>query len=84
MIAKLTDFKQSLIRELTEFIRNQADALSLRDLYQLITDLPAARERFRTIPVQTYVGKGRPLRVAGPFNGSGHLDFHWTDFRICY
>jgi hypothetical protein len=54
MIAKLTDFKQSLIRELTEFIRNQADALSLRDLYQLITDLPAVRERFRTIPVETY------------------------------
>jgi uncharacterized membrane protein YkvA (DUF1232 family) len=54
MIAKLTDFKQSLISELTEFIRNQADAISLRDLYQLITDLPAVRERFRNIPVETY------------------------------
>jgi uncharacterized membrane protein YkvA (DUF1232 family) len=54
MTAKLTDFRQSLIRELTEFIRDQADALSLRDLYQLITDLPAVRERLRNIPVETY------------------------------
>jgi hypothetical protein len=47
MTTKLTDFKQSLIRELTGFIRNQADVLSLRDLHQLITDLPAVRERLR-------------------------------------
>jgi uncharacterized membrane protein YkvA (DUF1232 family) len=54
MTAKLTDFKQSLIRELTEFIRNQAEAFSLKGLYQLITDLPAVRERLRDIPVETY------------------------------
>jgi uncharacterized protein DUF1232 len=43
-----------MTRELTSFIRSQAVALSLADLDQLITDLPALRDRSANIPIQTY------------------------------
>jgi uncharacterized membrane protein YkvA (DUF1232 family) len=43
-----------MITELTNFIRSQAGALSLADLERLMIDLPAVRERFVKIPLQTY------------------------------
>jgi uncharacterized membrane protein YkvA (DUF1232 family) len=54
MRMKLTDFKDSMTTELTNLIQSQADALSLADLDRLIIDLPALRERFARIPLQTY------------------------------
>ena len=38
-------FKESMTRELTNFIRSQAGALSLADLDRLIINLPALRKR---------------------------------------
>lgn len=40
--------------ELIDFVQNQASVLSVTDLDRLIADLPALRERFATIPSQTY------------------------------
>ena len=40
--------------ELIDFVQSQASALSVADLDRLIADLPALRERFTTIPSQTY------------------------------
>ena len=40
--------------ELTNFIQSQAGSLSLSDLERLMIDLPALRERFVKIPLQTY------------------------------
>jgi len=40
--------------ELIDFVQNQASVLSVADLDRLIADLPALRERFTTIPAQTY------------------------------
>jgi len=40
--------------ELIDFVQNQASVLSVTDLNRLIADLPALRERFATIPSQTY------------------------------
>jgi uncharacterized membrane protein YkvA (DUF1232 family) len=54
MTTKFIDFKESLTVELTNFIQNQARALSLADLDRLIIELPALRERFAKIPAQTY------------------------------
>jgi uncharacterized membrane protein YkvA (DUF1232 family) len=54
MTTKLTDFKETMATELTNFIQSQARALSPADLNQLIFDLPALRERFTKIPSQTY------------------------------
>ena len=54
MTTKSTDFKETMTRELNDFIQSQARALSLADLDRLIIDLPALRERFAKIHVQTY------------------------------
>jgi uncharacterized membrane protein YkvA (DUF1232 family) len=54
MTTKFTDFKESMITELTNFIRSQAGALSLADLDRLMIDLPALRERFTEISAQPY------------------------------
>jgi Protein of unknown function (DUF1232) len=54
MTTKFADFQESMITELTNFIRSQASALSLADLDRLMIDLPALRERFVKIPLQTY------------------------------
>jgi uncharacterized membrane protein YkvA (DUF1232 family) len=54
MTTKSTDFKETMTRELTGFIQNQARALSLAELDRLTADLPALRERFAKIPAQTY------------------------------
>ena len=40
--------------ELIDFVQGQAGAVSVTDLNRLIADLPALRERFITIPSQTY------------------------------
>jgi len=48
------DFKESMMAELTNFIQSQAGSLSLSDLERLMIDLPALRERFVKIPLQTY------------------------------
>jgi hypothetical protein len=54
MTAKYTDFKESMLGELTNFIQSQARALSLADLDRLIIDLPALRERIAEIPLQRH------------------------------
>ena len=54
MTTKSTDFKETMTRELNDFIRSQSRALSLADLDQLAGDLPALRERFAKIPAHTY------------------------------
>jgi uncharacterized membrane protein YkvA (DUF1232 family) len=54
MTTKSTGFKETMTRELNEFIQSQACALSLAELDRLTADLPALRERFATIPAQTY------------------------------
>lgn len=54
MTTKFVDFKESMIGELTNLIKNQAQALSLPDLDQLIVDLPELRARFAKIPLETY------------------------------
>jgi hypothetical protein len=43
MTTKLTEFKETMIRELIDFIQGQACALSLAELGQLTADLPALR-----------------------------------------
>jgi uncharacterized membrane protein YkvA (DUF1232 family) len=54
MTTKSTGFKETMTRELNDFIQSQACALSLAELDRLTADLPALRERFATIPAQTY------------------------------
>jgi uncharacterized membrane protein YkvA (DUF1232 family) len=54
MTTKTTDFKETMTRELSDFIQSRARALSLAELDRLIADLPALSERFATIPAQTY------------------------------
>jgi uncharacterized membrane protein YkvA (DUF1232 family) len=54
MTAKYIDFRESMTMELTDFIQSQAGALSVADLDRLISDLPALRERFARLPLQTY------------------------------
>jgi hypothetical protein len=54
MTTKFTDSEELTANELINFIRSQASALSLVDLNQLVTDLPALRERFAKIPFLTY------------------------------
>jgi uncharacterized membrane protein YkvA (DUF1232 family) len=54
MTAKYADFKEWMTMELIDFVQSQAGVLSVADLNRLIADLPALRERFTTIPSQTY------------------------------
>jgi uncharacterized membrane protein YkvA (DUF1232 family) len=54
MTTKYTDFKESTIAELMDFVQSQARALSPADLEQLIVDLPALRERFTKISARPY------------------------------
>jgi uncharacterized membrane protein YkvA (DUF1232 family) len=54
MTAKYADFKESMTMGLIDFVQSQASVLSVADLDRLIADLPALRERFTTIPSQTY------------------------------
>jgi uncharacterized membrane protein YkvA (DUF1232 family) len=54
MTAKYADFKEWMTMELIDFVQNQASVLSVSDLNRLIADLAALRERFATIPSQTY------------------------------
>jgi uncharacterized membrane protein YkvA (DUF1232 family) len=54
MTTKYADFKEWMATELIDFVQSQASVLSVADLNRLIADLPALRERFTTIPSQTY------------------------------
>jgi uncharacterized membrane protein YkvA (DUF1232 family) len=54
MTAKYADFKEWMTMELIDFVQSQTSLLSVADLNRLIADLPALRERFTTIPSQTY------------------------------
>ena len=54
MTTKYADFKEWMTTELIDFVQSQASVLSVADLNRLIADLPALRERFTTIPSQTY------------------------------
>jgi uncharacterized membrane protein YkvA (DUF1232 family) len=54
MTTKFIDFQQSMITELTDFIRTQSSALSLKDLDRLMLDLPRLRKRVAKISSQTY------------------------------
>ncbi len=54
MTTQSSDFKETMTKELNDFIQSQARAISPADLDQLIADLPAFRERFAKIPSQTY------------------------------
>lgn len=54
MTAKYADFREWMTMELIDFVQSQASVLSVADLDRLIADLPALRERFTTIPSQTY------------------------------
>jgi uncharacterized membrane protein YkvA (DUF1232 family) len=54
MPTKSIDFKETMTRELSDFVQSQARALSLTELHQLVADLPALRERFRKIPARPY------------------------------
>jgi uncharacterized membrane protein YkvA (DUF1232 family) len=54
MTTKSTDFKETMTRELNDFVQSQARALSVAELDRLSADLPALRERFAKIPAHTY------------------------------
>ncbi len=54
MTTSLTDFRERITGEITDFIQNQARALSLTAIERLIADLPTLRERFAKIPAQIY------------------------------
>jgi uncharacterized membrane protein YkvA (DUF1232 family) len=54
MATRSTDFEESMITELTNFIRNQACVLSITDLDRLVSDLPTLRERFARISSEFY------------------------------
>lgn len=66
-ITKLTDFQESMTRELTNFIRSEAAALSLADLDRLIINLPVLRERLAKLPLQTYPYLADQLEFLGRF-----------------
>ena len=54
MTTSSTDLRERITGEITDFIQNQARALSLTAIERLIADLPTLRERFAKIPAQTY------------------------------
>jgi uncharacterized membrane protein YkvA (DUF1232 family) len=53
MTTKVTNSKE-MTSEITSFIERQARAVSIREINRLIVDLPALRERFAKIPMETY------------------------------
>jgi uncharacterized membrane protein YkvA (DUF1232 family) len=54
MTTKVTEFKETMISEIANFIEGQARAVSIADINRLIVGLPALRERFAKLPVETY------------------------------
>jgi len=54
MTPSSTDFRERITGEITDFIQNQARAVSITAIERLVADLPALRERFAKIPGQTY------------------------------
>jgi hypothetical protein len=65
MTTKFTDFKKTMISEITDFIKSQAHMLSVADINRLIVDLPALRKRFAKIrqPTCPYLIEPRFDRV---------------------
>ena len=53
-MTNVTDFKETMTSEIGSFIERQARAVSIADINRLIVNLPALRERFAKIPVETY------------------------------
>jgi uncharacterized membrane protein YkvA (DUF1232 family) len=49
-----TDLRERITGEITDFIQNQARAISITAIERLVADLPALRKRFAKIPAQTY------------------------------
>jgi uncharacterized membrane protein YkvA (DUF1232 family) len=54
MTPKVTNSKETMTSEISSFIERQARAVSIREINRLIVDLPALRERFAKIPMETY------------------------------
>ena len=54
MTTKVTNSKETMTSEISSFIERQARAVSIREINRLIVDLPALRERFAKIPMETY------------------------------
>jgi uncharacterized membrane protein YkvA (DUF1232 family) len=54
MTTSSTDFRERITREITDFIQNQARAISVTAIERLVADLPALRKRFAKIPAQSY------------------------------
>src|SRR5215472_5470463 len=54
MTTSSTDFRERITREITDFIQNQAHAISVTAIERLVADLPALRKRFAKIPLQSY------------------------------
>jgi uncharacterized membrane protein YkvA (DUF1232 family) len=63
MTTKDTNFKEAMISEIGSFIERQARAVSIADINRLIVDLPALRERFAKIPVETYPNLADQLQL---------------------
>jgi hypothetical protein len=54
MTPSSTDLRERIAGEITNFIQNQARAISITAIERLVADLPALRKRFARIPAQTY------------------------------
>jgi uncharacterized membrane protein YkvA (DUF1232 family) len=63
MTAKVTNFKETVTSEIGNFIERQARSVSIRDINRLIVDLPALRERFAKIPMETYPNLADQLQL---------------------
>ena len=63
MTTKVTNSKETMTSEISSFIERQARAVSIREINRLIVDLPALRERFAKIPMETYPHLADQLRL---------------------
>jgi uncharacterized membrane protein YkvA (DUF1232 family) len=63
MTTKVTNFKETVTSEIGNFIERQARSVSIRDINRLIVDLPALRERFAKIPMETYPNLADQLQL---------------------
>src|SRR5499427_663319 len=62
MTPSSSDFRERIAGEIAGFIQNQARAMSITAIERLIADLPALRERFAKIPVQTHPNLAHQLQ----------------------
>ena len=54
MTPSSTDLRERIAGEITDFIQNQALAISITAIERLVADLPALRKRFAKIRAQSY------------------------------